>query len=886
MSKYNALGVSVVVIVLSVTTVVFLSGCGKPRQSQEHGVELRNHRQYDQAKAVFQGLLQKQPENIELWTEMARTCLEAQEWDSSEVWWQKILEQNADDPEALKGLWRSQWEGADSTSKAEIGNAIVERLDHLVPASEDRLGILSLAVDVYGIIDDSVRQADFQDRLIDQFPQSKEAYDIIGERFYDGLYPIWQDNKAQIDYLIEFAHRYQKTTWRRTAYSWLLYDLHDIGKLDTMYVFCKILSKEFSDDPFALATASRWLLKAERDLPLAMEYAMDAVNLERTVQRPEHYPPEQWQLEKAGLYGNSRLIVAQIYQKQDSLLHAEKWLRTAISESPYTVDDDKNSAAHWAVLSEVFMATERYDEAIDAAVRCLVEGDRRNKWGSLADSMLIEGCKYTGHDPETRLQLARELVDYQGPIFTEVTELAGLADRKESRVAWGDVDNDGDDDILLSGRVLFVNQGDGTFTDGTEAAGIAGSANGGVFGDYDNDGWLDFYATSSGTGDKADRLWRNRGDGTFEDVTTAAGNVCDDVSTEGAAWGDLNGDGFLDLYVANYEKPGKDLGQGTADRFYLNQGDGTFKEVAESIGIIPPFGRHLCGRGVNWGDYDNNGDQDIFVSNYRLQENLLWRNQGDGNVINTALIAGVAGVEVEGWWGHTIGSEWGDYDNDGDLDLITANLAHPRYLDFSNKTCLYENQGAPDYTFVNRRSEAGIKYDETHSDPAWGDVDNDGFLDLYLTCIYQNMRSFLYHNQGDGTFKEITYLSGTRAFNGWGCAFSDYDNDGDLDLCVASGSGVKLFRNDSPAKHWLQVKAVGTQSNHASIGARIEIRQGKFRQIREVQGGHGTTSQHSLVAHFGLGNRDDPVTVTVRFPSGTTRVVENTTVDQRIEVVE
>ena len=148
------------------------------------------------------------------------------------------------------------------------------------------------------------------------------------------------------------------------------------------------------------------------------------------------------------------------------------------------------------------------------------------------------------------------------------------------------------------------------------------------------------------------------------------------------------------------------------------------------------------------------------------------------------------------------------------------------------------------------------------------------------------MRSFLYRNKGDGTFEDITYLSGTRAFNGWGCAFSDYDNDGDLDLLMASGSGVKLFRNDSQPRHWLQIKVIGTQSNKAGIGTRIKITQDQRRQIREIQGGKGTTSQHSLFAHFGLGDDLSPIQISVRFPSGHTRLLENIAVDQRIEVVE
>jgi tetratricopeptide (TPR) repeat protein len=879
----TAVWATAALVALSVT----FWGCDNTDRRIEQGKEHQSLRQFDQARAAFQEVLKRKPEHRVATVQMALTSQAAREWNDSEMWWRRVLALEPDRRDALLGLWKVLWQQADSLGRDTLTVVVAAEVERLLHQAPDRLGVLTFALDAYGITGDSVRAKAVGDAIVSEFPASKEAYNILGSEFYDGLYPIWNDDEAKIEYLLKFIQERPQTVWRRTAYSWLLYSLHETGRLDSLVMFCRINANEFPNDPFALVQSAKWLLKTKQDIELGWKYAQTAVELERTAGRPDYYPEKQWALEKAGLFSNSRLFISMLYREMGKLDHAEKWLRSAIEEAPYTADDDQKPSAHWEVLAEICMETERYGEAIEAAVQCLIGGDRRNKWGQMADSALVEACNKTGRDPDQRHQIARELVSYQGPVFTDVTDLTGLGNRCESRVAWGDVNNDGYDDLLLGGRVLFINQKDGTFFNGTDAAGLQGSASGGVFGDYNNDGWLDFYATSSGTGENSDRLWRNGSDGTFEDVTESAGKVRDDVSTEGAAWGDFNGDGFLDLYVANYEKRDA-MGHGTRDLFYINQGNGRFIEAADSVGMVPPFDENLCGRGVNWGDYDNDGDQDIFVSNYRLQENLLWENLGDGRAVNAALVAGVAGVERDGWWGHTIGSEWGDYDNDGDLDLITANLAHPRYIDFSNKTCLYENTGPPDWRFVDRRSEAGIKYEETHSDPAWGDVDNDGFLDLYITCIYKNMRSFLYRNKGDGTFEDVTYLSGTRAFNGWGCAFSDWDNDGDLDLLVASGSGVRLFRNDSAPKHWLQVKATGTKSNRAGIGARVELIQSAVQrtQIREIQGGHGTTSQHSLVAHFGLGDDDSPVRVSMRFPSGEIKVMDEVAVDQRVEVVE
>jgi hypothetical protein len=312
--------------------------------------------------------------------------------------------------------------------------------------------------------------------------------------------------------------------------------------------------------------------------------------------------------------------------------------------------------------------------------------------------------------------------------------------------------------------------------------------------------------------------------------------------------------------------------------------------VTDGVGMEPPFGIDLSGRGVNWGDYDNDGDLDIFVSNYRLQENFLWRNEGDGTFVTVAPMLGVSGRETDGWWGHTIGSEWGDYDNDGDLDLFSANLAHPRYIEVSDMSRLLENNGPPDWTFTDRRAEAGIKYAETHSDPAWGDVDADGDLDLFITSIYPDCGTFLYVNDGNGHFADVTWLAGVRSMNGWGCAMSDYDADGDLDIGVASASGFHLFRNEGsrgrPKNHWLEVDVEGTKANAAGIGARVTVESGQSTQIREIEGGKGTTSQHSMTAFFGLGQEGGAVNVEVRFPGGSVERLENVKADQRIVIRE
>jgi hypothetical protein len=511
-------------------------------------------------------------------------------------------------------------------------------------------------------------------------------------------------------------------------------------------------------------------------------------------------------------------------------------------------------------------------------------------------------------------------MDASGPGFTDVTDSFGLKDRHESRVAWGDYNNDGYQDLLLNGCVLFRNDSGRGFTNVTDSAGL-GKANGrgGLFADFNNDGWLDLYVSA---GEGGARFYKNDS-GKFIFLSDRAGGPDNKYPTEGAGFADFDNDGWVDLYCANYENWEKH--EYYPDQLFQNQ-HGYFADVTRKAGIIPPYGIDLAGRGVNWGDFNNDGYQDCYVSNYRLCENLLWVNNHDSTFTNPAGQLGVAGDEVNGAYGHTIGSEWGDYDNDGDLDLFCGNLAHPRYIEFSNRSMLYENSLGPSVAstsslvprhssllsppFRDVRAASGIRYEETHSDPAWADVDNDGDLDLYITSIYEGRRSFLYMNNAslagtdaseavghstwaDGkmakpvTFSDVTWLSGTRVFNGWGCAFADFDNDGDQDLVVGSGSGVKLFRNDTKnGNNWLEVRVIGKKFNRAGIGARVTVTQGKSRQIREVEGGKGTTSQNSLVQHFGLGRFDNPATVEVRFGPHSRRLVKGVGPNQLITVEE
>ena len=489
--------------------------------------------------------------------------------------------------------------------------------------------------------------------------------------------------------------------------------------------------------------------------------------------------------------------------------------------------------------------------------------------------------------------------------FTNMSQQAGLAGYGGSYFAWGDYNDDGNQDLLVNGKRLLRNEGSPgyTFTDVTMATGLhqTSRVNVGIWGDYDNDGDLDVYlagggwTTSSPT--RNDYLFRNNGapDWTFTDVTEDAGSPVDGLPSTAAAWGDIDDDGFLDLYVANYETDGL---EGYPDSLWHNEGDGTFTNISASSGILSA-GREP-GRGVAFCDFDNDGDRDIHVSNYRLRPNLLWQNDGSGRFTNVAAQKGVTGdalfyQAVGPYYGHTIGSAWADWNNDGNMDIWEANLVH-KYVgggDIRGYICddskFYANNGPPNWDFTDVRPETGIPVkpirsdasvqDELYDGIAWADFDNDGDMDVYMPQVYDLGYSFsaLYINRGDGTFDDVGPSVGIRVWNTYGAAWADYDNDGDLDLVTGGKnpsnalSRVHLFENSGNTNKWLRVEVEGTVSNVMGLGTRVTVTAGNTTMTRDFEGGTGSHAQmNDLPVEFGLGKADGADTVTVEFPSGHT----------------
>ncbi|MCX7837243.1 MAG: FG-GAP-like repeat-containing protein [candidate division WOR-3 bacterium] len=716
---------------------------------------------------------------------------------------------------------------------------------------------------------DTIYLKRIRDEILEKYPESKIGYEIIGNIFYDSLYPIWYNDTLKIDYLKRFLERFKKSEWRFNAYQFLLSSFYNLKDLDNLIFYCEEMVKEMEKDVRALNFVASLYLRCETLFDKALNYSLKSLKIVKDFKKPKHLPIEQWELIYPKLYPDACFNIARSYFYLKDYKKANRYIKKAL-KIEFDLDNDATKAPYHYFSGLIKEKMGRIDEAIKDYGKTLILGDVNNFYSQKAESSL----KRIFGDKIDLITYLRKIFKYQGPIFTDITKEVGLEEERAGRVAFGDYNNDGYEDLLLNGSKLFKNENGERFVEVTKEAGIYGNNNGGLFADLNNDGYLDIVCISNEK--KGEKVFKNNGDGTFTDMSEIA-KIYDDYPSEGLGIGDIDNDGLLDIYIANYEiwEEHKYL----PDFLYRNLGDFKFEDISEKAGIRNI--ENKAGRGINFGDYNNDGYLDIYVSNYRLCENFLWHNNKNLSFENKAHYLGIAGDEREGYYGHTIGSEWADYDNDGDLDLITANLAHPRYIQFSNRTMLYENKGN---RFIDVRKKKGIKYEETHSDPAFGDIDNDGDLDLYITSVYENRRSFLYLND-KGKFKDITYLSGVRVFNGWGCAFSDFDNDGDLDLIVGSGSGTKFFRNDTENNNYLKIKMIGKKSNKNGIGARVKIKIGKKILLREVNCGKGTTSQSSMILHFGLGKKNK-INLNYRFLGGKEKTLKNIKANQLLIIEE
>jgi enediyne biosynthesis protein E4 len=525
--------------------------------------------------------------------------------------------------------------------------------------------------------------------------------------------------------------------------------------------------------------------------------------------------------------------------------------------------------------------------------------------------------------------------------FTDVAKQAGLTEpiiygAVENKsyivevvgcgVAFIDYDNDGWVDLFVlngtrlegapSGTTnrLYKNNRDGTFTDVTGKAGLVrtGWSSAVTVGDYDNDGFDDLFITYYGH----NVLYRNNGDGTFTDVTARAGLAQDVVRYgSGCTWVDYDRDGRLDLFVANYlnttleklPKPGENpdctwkgvavncgprgLPTGFVQLFH-NNGNGTFTEVSKASGVAAAAGSYPMTAVA--ADLDNDGWPDIYVA-CDSTPSWLFRNQHDGTFREEALERGIA-LSEDGMEQAGMGIGVGDFDLDGNLDIFKTNFA-------DDTNVLYRNDGKGNFDDVTIRTGLGV---ETRY-VGWGtgivDLDNDGFPDVFVTTgsVYPEVEKKLptypfrtprlvFRNLGDGRFEELIEEAGTgvaEAHASRGCAFGDFDNDGDMDVLVMNmNEPPSLLRNDvSSGGHWLKVLLIGVQSNRSAIGSRVTAQYGTGRQAQEVLAQSSFYSANDRRLHFGLGAATE-ADLTIRWTNGSVEKIPNVAADQLVVVRE
>ncbi len=523
--------------------------------------------------------------------------------------------------------------------------------------------------------------------------------------------------------------------------------------------------------------------------------------------------------------------------------------------------------------------------------------------------------------PVTFVDVGREAGLNVSNVWGGVKHKNYIIEAKGSGLAFFDYDQDGWLDIYLTNGLrlpneepypdgktptqhLFKNNRDGTFTDVTEKSGLGltGWGTEVCVGDYDNDGWDDLFCGYWGH----NVLWHNNGDGTFTDVTKKAGLWEDRIRWgSGCTWLDYDRDGFLDLFVCNYIDldlkkvpiPGQTAYcqwkgvpvmcgprglPGGYNILYHNNGNGTFTDVSEKAGILKP-GRRYAITGVSY-DFDNDGWPDIYVA-VDSEPSILYHNKHNGTFEDIAVMAGCAYNE-DGQEQAGMGVGVGDYDCDGWLDIIKTNFT-------DDTPDLYHNNGDGTFADVTFVSGLGVNTQYVCWGTGFTDYDNDGWKDIFYATghVYPQIEEYhlggtftspriVYRNLGNGKFEDVSKELGpgvNAKFSSRGCAFGDYDNDGDIDVLILNMNDYpSLLRNDGGNKNnWITIKLLGTHCNRTAIGARVRVVNGKHAQIDEVHSGTSVMSQSDLRLSFGLGSLAKVDLIEVTWP--TTRKVERFT---------
>jgi len=455
-------------------------------------------------------------------------------------------------------------------------------------------------------------------------------------------------------------------------------------------------------------------------------------------------------------------------------------------------------------------------------------------------------------------------------------------------VALCDYDNDGDADFMAGTNLYRNDLGEFNLVSGT------GISAGGYpyWGDFDMDGNPDVYFAS---GVNEDKLYANSGSGvTFHDVTAPSGDIDNPYMTDAATWIDYDKDGDMDLYIVN--SVFFDVMDTTytyyPDQLYRNDG-AYFIDATDAAGMGIVSSAPSPGKAVAMGDWNNDGNMDLYVSNTNYFPNYLWRNTGTGTFEESAYFYGVDGFNEGGSvYGASSGACFGDIDNDCDLDLLVANQATQWGSMDADWSMLYINEGSPFYYMMDEFDTRGLENNPHYSLPTFVDFDNDGWLDIFITCFFPGAYGRLFKNDGTGYFEDYTEITGINSNYCNGAGWADIELDGDMDLIINENGCVRIYTNtydlvSGTSNGWVHFRCEGTDGNRMGIGTRLKLFADGHWQIREIGGLYGATgSQSDFSAHFGLGSSHIIDTLVVRWNSGTVESLYNLSGDTTYHLIE
>lgn len=487
--------------------------------------------------------------------------------------------------------------------------------------------------------------------------------------------------------------------------------------------------------------------------------------------------------------------------------------------------------------------------------------------------MFNSGSWYLGNKKSFKVDAIMDYPDLSSAlIFQDVTASAGInTTLSNNSIATVDYDEDGYVDILVNGK-LYGNLGNGQFMDKTQTAGLRGNPAANAFLDMDNDNDLDILFLDA---NDSSFIFLNDGNGYFVETYLPSLPVFKAIHSFSMA--DINLDNFPDFFVcqlwSTYPEPEpnylflNDSGLAFIDttKMIYPDYDGTYNyPYASWIPASYVYEKNRNSRGSSWVDFDNDGDLDLFVTNYFLQQDEFYRNNGNGTFSDICVSKGID-HNPNGGSNHGTGVDWYDYDNDGDFDLLLPQFAHPGYLvAYDHRgTTIYRNQGPPSYSFfdthgssANADGDQGIEFEETHAGACWGDFNNDGLADFYISTYYGCRFVDVYIQHPDHTFSLKTFDYGIQNIvSGNDAVCFDYNRDGRLDLAAGDGDKIRIFENTDPdAGNSIFVMAHATSTNKYAIGAKVKIFVDGQVFTQEVNAGRGQKMQRPFTLHFGLGN--------------------------------